>query len=77
MKPKHIRIIDGIPCMTVTEHEEIVSEIIKMIRNEIDHAAINDTRVLPRWNQMIGDYAVRVKNLEDVLYAIRGEENEH
>ena len=77
MKPKHIRIIDGIPCMTVMEHEEIVSEIIKMICNEINHAVLNDTRVPPRWNQRVGDYAVRVKNLDDVIYAITGEENEH
>jgi len=27
MKPKHIRIIDGIPCMTVTEHEEILKQL--------------------------------------------------
>jgi hypothetical protein len=77
MKPKHVRIIDGIPCMTVAEHEEILEEIIRMIRAEIDHAILNDTQLPPRWNQIVGDYAVRVKNLDDVIHAIRGEENEY
>jgi hypothetical protein len=77
MKPKFTRMIDGIPCMTVAEHEEILEEIIRMIRAEIDHAILNDTQLPPRWNQIVGDYAVRVKNLEDVIHAIRGEENEH
>jgi hypothetical protein len=27
MKPKHIRIIDGIPCMAVMEHEEILKQL--------------------------------------------------
>jgi hypothetical protein len=27
MKPKFTRIIDGIPCMTVTEHEEILKQL--------------------------------------------------
>jgi len=27
MKPKHTRIIDGIPCMTVAEHKEIVASL--------------------------------------------------
>ena len=27
MKPKHTRIIDGIPCMTVAEHEAIVASL--------------------------------------------------
>ena len=77
MKPKHVRIIDGIPCMTVTEHEAIINEIIRMIRAEIDHEILNDTQLPPRWNQIVGDYAVRVKNLDDVIHAIRGEENEY
>jgi len=77
MKPKFTRIIDGIPCMTVTEHEEIVQEIVKMICDEINHAVLNDTRVPPRRNQVVGDYAVRVKNLDDVICAITGEEHEH
>jgi hypothetical protein len=77
MKPKHVRIIDGIPCMTVTEHEAIINEIIRMIRAEIDHEILNDTQLPPRWNQIVGDYAVRVKNLDDVIHAIKGEENEY
>jgi hypothetical protein len=28
MKPKFTRMIDGIPCMTVTEHDWIVSQLI-------------------------------------------------
>ena len=27
MKPKHTRIIDGIPCMTVAEHEAILRQL--------------------------------------------------
>jgi hypothetical protein len=38
MKPKHIRIIDGIPCMTVTEHEHIVSQLVKIIEGLVEGA---------------------------------------
>ena len=27
MKPKHVRIIDGIPCITVTEHQAIEAKL--------------------------------------------------
>jgi len=38
MKPKFTRIIDGIPCMTVTEHEHIVSQLVKIIEGLVEGA---------------------------------------
>jgi hypothetical protein len=32
MKPKHVRIVDGIPCMTVIEHDHIVSHAVEAER---------------------------------------------
>jgi hypothetical protein len=29
MKPKNVRIVDGVPCMTVMEHEHIVGELFR------------------------------------------------
>jgi len=29
MKPKHVRVIDGFPCITLMEHEHIVAELTK------------------------------------------------
>jgi len=36
MKPKFTRIIDGIPCMTVTEHEHIVSRLVEILESVIE-----------------------------------------
>jgi hypothetical protein len=37
MKPKFTRIIDGIPCMTVTEHEAIVGQLVKILERFLVH----------------------------------------
>jgi hypothetical protein len=38
MKPKFTRMIDGIPCMTVTEHDWIVSQLVKIIEELVKGA---------------------------------------
>ncbi len=38
MKPKFTRMIDGIPCMTVTEHDWIVSQLGKIIEGLVEGA---------------------------------------
>jgi hypothetical protein len=38
MKPKFTRIIDGIPTMTVTEHDWIVSQLVKIIEGLVEDA---------------------------------------
>ena len=38
MKPKFTRIIDGIPTMTVTEHEHIVSQLVTIIEGLVEGA---------------------------------------
>jgi hypothetical protein len=35
MKPKFTRMIDGIPCMTVTEHEHIVGQLVAIIERQL------------------------------------------
>jgi hypothetical protein len=37
MKPKFTRMIDGIPTMTVTEHDWIVSQLVKIIERMVIH----------------------------------------
>jgi hypothetical protein len=37
MKPKFTRVIDGIPCMTVTEHDWIVGQLAKIIERLLIH----------------------------------------
>jgi hypothetical protein len=38
MKPKFTRIIDGIPCMTVTEHDWIVGQLVTIIEGMVQGA---------------------------------------
>jgi len=38
MKPKFTRIIDGIPTMTVTEHDWIVSQLVAIIEGLVEGA---------------------------------------
>lgn len=38
MKPKFTRMIDGIPCMTVTEHDWIVSQLATIIEGLVEGA---------------------------------------
>ena len=38
MKPKFIRMIDGVPAMTVTEHEAIVGQLVTIIEGLIEGA---------------------------------------
>jgi hypothetical protein len=38
MRPKFTRIIDGIPCMTVTEHEAIVGQLVTIIEGLVEGA---------------------------------------
>jgi hypothetical protein len=38
VKPKFTRIIDGIPCMTVTEHDWIVGQLLKIIEGLVEGA---------------------------------------
>lgn len=37
MKPKFMRVIDGVLAMTVTEHEHIVSQLVKIIERMVIH----------------------------------------
>jgi hypothetical protein len=37
MKPKFTRIIDGINCMTVAEHEAIVGQLMKILERFLVH----------------------------------------
>jgi hypothetical protein len=37
MKPKFTRIIDGIDCMTVAEHEAIVGQLVKILERFLVH----------------------------------------
>ncbi len=38
MKPKFTRVIDGIPCMTVTEHDWIVGQLVTIIEGMVQGA---------------------------------------
>jgi hypothetical protein len=38
MKPKFTRIIDGVPAMTVTEHDWIVGQLLKIIEGLVEGA---------------------------------------
>jgi hypothetical protein len=38
MKPKFTRMIDGIPTMTVTEHEHIVGQLVNIIEEMVQGA---------------------------------------
>ena len=42
MKPKFTRMIDGIPCMTVIEHEHIVGQLVAIIEGLVDEGAEPD-----------------------------------
>lgn len=45
--------------------------IIQIIQREIDHAEVNETRLVPAFGRGRGDAAVRITSLEAALDAIR------
>jgi len=85
MKPKFTRIIDGIPCMTVTEHEEIVGQL------QAEKQSVNVTFTslagklaalgLVQAEAILDsdgyDGSVQWKAIEKLLRFVKGEENEY
>jgi hypothetical protein len=85
MKPKHVRIIDGIPCMAVMEHEEIVGQLqaekrsgnVTFVTLAGKLAALGLVQAEAILDPDGYDGGVQWKAIEKLLRFVKGEDDEH
>ena len=62
-EPKHVRLVDGVPCITVTEHEHIVNE--QLAESQAREAVLRYAFV------EVQEFLRRVTSWKDGIYTLR------